>query len=88
MLGNVGSFFKKGWGVVSSTTKETATKIGNTKVGQSVKTGFNKAADATVAGVKVGYEKSKEFGTKVAAKTVEVGGKVKNSVVLGFVSEA
>jgi hypothetical protein len=74
MAGNLGSMFKKGWGFVAKGTKETAQKVGESKIGQSVKTGFGVAVD-----------KSKVIGGVIVDKTVMIGGKVKDGVVIGFV---
>ena len=68
---DIGSFLKKGWGVVSKNTQETASKIKESKFGQTVSIGVDKAAEATKTGFKVGVEKSKVIGTKIAEQAVK-----------------
>ena len=81
---NIGSFFKKGWGVVSKTTSETATKIGNSQFGNTVKNGMGKAVDVTIAGAKVGLEKTKEYGGKIADGAVALGSKTADLTKKGY----
>lgn len=82
---NIGGMFKKGWGFVAKNTSETAGKISQSSFGQSVKTNFSKAAEVTKTGVVAGFEKTKEFGGKVADKTVAIGHIVKDNVKTGYV---
>lgn len=87
-LNNIGGMFKKGWGFVAKGTVETAGKISQSGFGQSVKTNFSKAAEVTKTGVIAGFEKTKEFGGKVADKSVALGHVVKEGVKTGFVGFA
>lgn len=75
VLADMGGFLKKGWGFVAKNASETATKVADSKFGQGVKTGYDKASEVTKASVKAGVEKIKPIGEKV-----------KDGVKTGFVA--
>lgn len=81
IAGSIGGFFKSGFGFMKKSTASIAEKFNNSGVKESL----GKAADAAKGGIMTAYDKSKEFGGKIADTAVEVGGKMKHGAVVGFV---